>query len=82
MEVIGKKEEVRSEVAFRFCEKRFLFYRLKSKRVCDIIKSPMVYVKWFPRHAYPEKFTAITQWAWGISMLCIGVLFIITVIVA
>ena len=42
----------------------------------------MVYVKWFPRHAYPEKFTAITQWAWGISMLFIGVLFIITVIVA
>ena len=42
----------------------------------------MVYVKWFPRHAYPKKFTAITQWAWGISMLIIGVLFIITMIFA
>ena len=42
----------------------------------------MVYVKWFPRHAYPEKFTATTQWSWGLGLLLIGLLFIIVIVSA
>ena len=42
----------------------------------------MVYVKWFPRHAYPQKFTAIKQWALGISMLLIGLMFIAVIVFA
>ena len=45
-------------------------------------KVPMVYVKWFPRYAYPKKFTASTQWIFGIGMLIMGILFIIAVVIA
>ena len=39
----------------------------------------MVYVKWFPRHAYPEKFTATMQWIWGLGLLLIGLLLMIAI---
>lgn len=42
----------------------------------------LVYVKWFPRHAYPERFTAINQWVCGIGMLLIGLMFIAVIVYA
>ncbi len=39
-------------------------------------KASLVYVKWFPRHAYVNKFTGEVEWAMGISMLCIACLFL------
>lgn len=39
----------------------------------------LVYVKWFPHHAYPEKFAATTQWSWGIGLLLIGLLLTIAI---
>lgn len=38
-------------------------------------KAPMVYVKWFPRHAYPNKFKGTTEWVLGSMMLLIGILY-------
>ena len=40
-------------------------------------KVTMVYLKLFPRYAYPERFTPITQWICGVGMLLLGVMFII-----
>ena len=37
-------------------------------------KTPMVYVKWFPRHAYPNKFKGENEWATAFVMLLIGTL--------
>lgn len=42
----------------------------------------MVYVKWFPRYAYPEKFTATNQWLIGISMFVMAVLFTVAIVCA
>ena len=39
-------------------------------------KASLVYVKWFPRHAYVNKFTGEVEWVMGISMLCIACLFL------
>ncbi len=36
-------------------------------------KASMVYVKWFPRHAYPHKFKGTTQWVLGLTMLFLGI---------
>ena len=33
------------------------------------LKTSIIYVKWFPRHAYPDKFTGTREWAWGLVML-------------
>ena len=38
-------------------------------------KAAMVYVKWFPRHAYPNKFTGANEWVAGIFMMLFGILF-------
>ena len=43
--------------------------------------APMVYVKWFPRHAYPWRFTAVNQWAWGICMLVMGLTFTLVILI-
>jgi len=40
----------------------------------------MVYVKWFPRIAYPEKFTASNQWGWGLCLLFTGIMFILVMV--
>lgn len=37
-------------------------------------KVPMVYVKWFPRHAYPYKFKGTTEWVLGIMCLFGGIM--------
>ena len=39
-------------------------------------KVSMVYVKWFPHRAYPNKFKGTTEWAIGLSMLFMGLVFI------
>jgi hypothetical protein len=36
-------------------------------------KAPMVYIKGFPRHAYPHKFTGVNEWGIGITMLMLGI---------
>ena len=38
---------------------------------------PMVYVKWFPRRAYPHKFSATAEWVSGIGFVLYGVLFLV-----
>ena len=38
---------------------------------------PMVYVKWFPRRAYPHKFSATGEWLVGIGFVFYGILFLI-----
>ncbi|MBQ9747170.1 MAG: hypothetical protein IJV98_00160 [Clostridia bacterium] len=43
-------------------------------------KITMVYVKWFPRHAYPNKFKATTEWVLGSLMLLTGVICILIVL--
>ena len=35
-------------------------------------KTSMVYVKWFPRHAYPNKFKGEKEWVMAFIMLLIG----------
>ena len=52
--------------------------RVAGKRVSQ--NAIMVYVKWFPRHAYPGRFTAINQWACGVSMFLIGLMFIAVIV--
>ena len=48
-----------------------------------ISKNPtMVYVKRFPRYAYPGRFTAINQWVCGVSMLFMGLLFMAVIVFA
>ncbi len=37
-------------------------------------KVPVVYVKWFPRHAYPYKFKGTTEWVPGIMSLFGGIM--------
>jgi len=37
-------------------------------------KASMVFVKWFPRHAYPNKFKGTTEWIIGLCLLFIGLL--------
>ena len=37
-------------------------------------KVPVVYVKWFPRHAYPYKFQGTTEWVLGIMSLFGGIM--------
>ncbi len=49
-----------------------------GKRVTK--NAPMVYVKWFPRHAYPWRFTAELQWAWGIGLFVIGLMFTLVIV--
>lgn len=33
------------------------------------LKTTMVYVKWLPWHAYPDKFKGTKEWAFGLVML-------------
>ncbi len=40
-------------------------------------KVPMVYVKWFPRRAYPHKFSGTAEWVTGIGFMIIGILFFV-----
>ena len=42
-------------------------------------KTSMVYVKWFPRRAYPNKFKGTTEWVLGIIMLLAGISLIFTI---
>ena len=35
-------------------------------------KATVVFVKWFPRHAYPNKFKGTTEWAMGLCFLFMG----------
>lgn len=42
-------------------------------------KVSMVYVKWFPRYAYPNKFTGAYQWLFGILWSFCGLLLIYVV---
>ena len=50
---------------------RYLGQELRTKRHL-LPKISMVYVKWFPRHAYPNKFKGTNEWAIAFVMLLIG----------
>lgn len=52
---------------------RYAAESLQSKRRL-LPKATMVYVKWFPRHAYPDKFKGTTQWVMGGCFLFLGLL--------
>ena len=43
-------------------------------------KVPVVYVKWFPRHAYPYRFKGTTEWALGIAFLIGGIMCMIAML--
>ncbi|MBE6629352.1 MAG: hypothetical protein E7624_00700 [Ruminococcaceae bacterium] len=49
----------------RFYSKRRLFSKVN-----------LVYVKWFPRHAYPNRFKGTNEWLWGISLSFLGLTFL------
>lgn len=49
-------------------EYRYSDYGEHSKRPLPL-KTTMVYVKWFPWCAYPEKFKGTKEWALGLVML-------------
>lgn len=42
-------------------------------------KASMVYVKWFPHRAYPNKFKGTTEWVLGIILLLAGISLIIAI---
>ena len=46
----------------------------EQRRQCLFPKKVLQYVKWFPRHAYDNKFTGEREWVLGISMLICGIL--------
>ena len=48
-------------------------YRSKRRLLPKI---SLVYVKGFPRHAYPNKFTGAVEWVTGLGMLFLGALFL------
>lgn len=45
-------------------------------------KITIVYVKWFPRHGYPNEFSGAFQWIWGIGMLLWGFLLLYVIFTA
>ena len=40
-------------------------------------KTTIVYVKWFPRHGYPDKFKGTKEWVMSICMLFYGIMFLL-----
>lgn len=80
--VVRGKLKVRVPIATRFRytytvkgkEYRYSAEVFQSKR-CLMSKTTMVYVKWFPRHAYPAKFKGTTEWVLGICLLLLGAIF-------
>ena len=59
-------------------EYRYAGEELHSKRRL-LPKTSMVFVKWFPRRAYPNKFKGTTEWAMGLSLLFMGLLALWTI---
>ena len=56
-------------------EYRYSSENLSSKRHL-FPKTSMVFVKWFPRRAYPNKFKGTNEWVMGLCFLFIGLLLI------
>ena len=52
---------------------RYSGQEMRTKRHL-LPKTSMVYVKWFPRHAYPNKFKGENEWVTAFVMLLIGTL--------
>lgn len=61
--------------AYFYCVKgkayRYSGQELRTKQHL-LPKASMVYVKWFPRHAYPNKFTGDKEWVTAFVLLMIG----------
>ncbi len=38
-------------------------------------KARIIYIKWFPRHAYPYKFKGTREWVIGICFLVLGLMY-------
>jgi hypothetical protein len=45
-------------------------------------KASMVYVKWFPRHVYPNKFTGEMEWPVGICLIILSTVYLYAIISA
>lgn len=45
-------------------------------------KTTIVYIKWFPRHGYPNEFKGTLEWIYGIGMLFLGLLLLYASITA
>ena len=54
--------------------------RGEHSKHCLPLKSTMVYVKWFPWHAYPDKFKGTKEWALGLVMLYAGIRIIYAIV--
>ena len=54
-------------------EYRYVCENHHSKRRL-LPKASMVFVKWFPRRAYPNKFKGTTEWVMGICFLFMGLM--------
>ena len=63
--------------AYTYCVKgktyRFSGREMRTKNHL-LSKVSMVYVKWVPRHAYPNKFKGENEWVAAFVMLLIGIL--------
>ena len=63
--------------AYSYCVKgktyRYLGREMRTKSHL-LPKVSMVYVKWFPRHAYPNKFKGENEWVAAFVMILIGTL--------
>lgn len=44
------------------------------------LKTAMIYVKWFPRHAYPDQFRGTREWVLGLVMLYAGIRIIYAIV--
>ena len=47
---------------------------IRSRKQHILPKIVLVYVKWFPHHAYPYKFKGTKEWAFGLSLILGGLL--------
>ena len=62
--------------AYRVGERKYLYRGVKSNSKRGLYeKVPLVYVKGFPRRAYPNKFKGTQEWAWGIFWLLMAAVF-------
>ena len=53
--------------------------RIEHSKQCLTKKTTMVYIKWLPRRAYPNRFKGTKEWIWGIIMLYAGLRLLYTI---
>lgn len=53
---------------------------IRSRKQHILPKIVLVYIKWFPRHAYPYKFKGTKEWAYGLFLIFSGLLLLFVLI--